>query len=326
MFDNELEISKKEEWKKIIDSQIPSNFQELFFKLNKIKRFRYHFCPDTVLIHTLRMFELHKNYFENTKNSFQRTSILLHDFEELFTGDIPTFMKNSNDKENEKFILIEIYKKVLSLDNLTLTQNIRRLLEIKNDSPNKNHIKVIDTFDGLMFSFHMIKLGFISYLNPFFYYLDIEKEKGFIKNLEKVSHLREYSFFNKTNKNTIFGKKIIQNGFKNYQNIIFDIQNNSFTTQDIIKFQKLEEEIIQGKFKQIQEYNAKDLVRILFKDKLQIQDFEKKLKELTTIFNSKSHYKEWLRINRKVLRHQNKILKEINTEFEFLNKQLIFEE
>ena len=171
----------KEEWVSKIQETTFEEFYTLFKQLNYLNRFKFHNCSDSVLKHTCRMLNIHIKLLKGRVNDLEYFAILFHDFEEIFTGDIPTPTKSPDDKKNEKKVLIKIYRKIQSLKEeefKVLKLNMKNIFQIgQRENIIKNHIKVIDTFDAMMFSFHMITLGKKSFLAPFYFILILKKRK-----------------------------------------------------------------------------------------------------------------------------------------------------
>lgn len=203
----------------------------------------------------------------------------------------PTPIKSDRDKDLEKRVLLQIYKRVLSLELefSILKENILKLMRVGTHSDNeatKTHIKIIDTFDAMMFSFHMITLGKISHLAPFLYYINPNKKKSFVSYLKKANSSK-YSFFKI--KTYIF---ISTNPYKFYLNIYESIIRNSFNKKDIEMILEYEKVITKTRHNSSnQESRAVD-----FKNNLGIENFTDKLSMLINIFQNNSHYRAWLRI------------------------------
>lgn len=82
-------MNNKEDWKLTIKKTNFDEVYDLFVQLNSIERFSHHNSQDTVLMHTSRMLEIHTQLLRGRINDFEYFAILFHDFEEIFTGDIP---------------------------------------------------------------------------------------------------------------------------------------------------------------------------------------------------------------------------------------------
>lgn len=272
----------KKDWNTTISSSNFDNFYELFIQLNSIKRFKFHDCSDSVLNHTSRMLNIHTSLLKQQKNDFLYFAILFHDFEELFIGDIPTINKSTKSEKDEKQVLLLTFKQVLSLneeDFNILKLNINKLLKI--DESTKKHIKITDTFDAMMFSLHNIINNNISFLGPFFYYIDSSKEKSFTNYLKKANLEKNsmHSFFNYQK----FMKNI--NGYNYYVSIFNAITTHSFTSYDIEKILKFESERIINTQNQTIPFHE-----------LNIENFQIKLEVLKNILKQNPHYKKWLSI------------------------------
>lgn len=283
----------KEQWTSKIQETTFEEFYTLFKQLNYLNRFKFHNCSDSVLKHTCRMLNIHIKLLKGRVNDLEYFTILFHDFEEIFTGDIPTPTKSPDDKENEKKVLIKIYRKIQSLKEeeeeeefKVLKLNMKKIFQIgQRENIIKNHIKVIDTFDAMMFSFHMITLGKKSFLAPFLFYINPKKEKSFV-NFLKESNSKKHSFFGIERWFLPSTKP-----YHYYYDIYESILRHSFDERDIKMMLEYEEEIIKLRSNSNQEIGPVDI-----ENNLNIKNFENKLNILISIFRDNPHYKEWLKI------------------------------
>ncbi|MCH8519695.1 MAG: HD domain-containing protein [Nanoarchaeota archaeon] len=282
---------EKVKWSFVIKDTNFHNFYNIFIKLDSLTRFKFHKCQDTVLQHTFRMLHIHTNLLAGQFNDLEYFAILFHDFEEIFTGDIPTPIKSLENKEDEKKLLIEIYKQIQSLNDyefLILKKNLKKVFQIgQKEETIKNHIKVIDTFDAMMFSFMQLINNRISFLAPFLFYISPHKEKSFVNYLTKIE-LKDskYAFFNyKTYLTRIYGNNY-------YLNLYTEIIHMSFSQEDINLILEFEKNQISKKIEE------RDITYQLqsIKEQLNINEFDMKLHNLIKIFSKNKQYKEWNRV------------------------------
>lgn len=288
-------------WRKTIQDTSFETFYELFLKLDEIKRFRYHYCEDSVLQHTFRMLQIHLEKLEGEIYNLKYFTILFHDLEELFTGDVPTPSKTIEDKKNEKRISVMIYRQIQSLnddDFSTLKQNISKLREINKESLEiKEYIKLIDTYDAMMFCFYMIReKSDISFLGPFLYYINPQKPKSFATFSKNTKYNSNHSFFNTFDVSSTF------------ENIL----QSSFTSQDIEKMYQFENELISNPYTLVGQEESKEIILQLYKDKLQIEEFNSKLTTMINLFKSTSNYNKWLEVFENTITNKKKLQKKLN--------------
>ena len=280
---------EKGRWNSRIQETTFENFYNLFIQLDSLNRFKFHNCSDTVLQHTSRMLNIHTRLLKGRVNDLEYFAILFHDFEEIFTGDIPTPIKVEENEKDERRLLIEIYRKIQSLDDKEfkiLKLNMKKIFQIgQKEKDIKNHIKVIDTFDAMMFSFHMIILGKKSFLAPFLFYINPNEDKSFVKFIQK-SNSRRYSLFGIQRK-FLFSTK----PYKYYCNIFRSIIRDSFNEGDIKIMLEYEKEIIELRSNSNREIEPVDI-----ENNLNIVNFKNKFNILISIFRNNPHYKQWLKI------------------------------